>query len=81
MAYRLAENLAVNVKRELQARGWTQTYLAELCGWAPPRITDILRGDLDYRLATVEKLATAFGVPPASLVLPPTEVFSEKISE
>ena len=79
MATRLAEFLAANTKREMVARGWTQAHLAELCDWPPARISEILRGDLNYRLATLETLAKALAVSPASLILPPAEEILEKI--
>ena len=70
---RLSEALAANVRREMEARGWTQAELARRCGWAPARITEVLSGDFNYRFATAEKLAEAFGVQPVALLLTPAE--------
>jgi transcriptional regulator with XRE-family HTH domain len=73
----LPEVLAANVRRELDARGWSQSELARRCGWKPPQITEILKGNLNYRLATVQRLAEIFGVSPASLLIAPPEESSE----
>ena len=72
----MAEALAANVQREMEARGWSRSELARRCGWAPARITEILKGNLNYRLATVEALAKVFGADGASgayLLIPPSE--------
>ena len=73
---RLSEALAANVRRELEARGWSQSELARKCEWAPSRVTEVLNGKLDYRFATAEKLAEVFGVQPVALFLPPAETAS-----
>lgn len=76
--------LAGNVRRELDARGWSQAELAKRCGWAPPRVNEVLTGRFDPRLGTIEKLAAAFSVPPSSLITPAVPVpikTREEISE
>ncbi len=76
---KMCEYLAQNVRREMKARGWTQTQLAEMCGWPPPRITEVLRGENNYRLSAIETLAEAFDVNPTVLLIPPAEKTSKKI--
>ncbi len=61
--------LASNIRRELDARGWTQSKLAEKCEWPPARISEILAGKFNLRLGTIETIAAAFSVPVSSLLL------------
>lgn len=68
----MQKTLTENVLRELHARGWTRSDLAEKCGFAPARITELLQGRSDPRLGTVEKIATALGVPVSHLLTPLT---------
>lgn len=70
----MMDALSANVRREMTARRWTQTELAHRCNWPPSRVTEILQGRFDPRLGTVEKLAAAFEIPPANLLMPPVEV-------
>ena len=70
----MLEILAGNVRREMEARGWTQTHLAKECNWPPSRITEILQGKFDPRLGTIERLAKAFGVPTSVLLTAPVEI-------
>lgn len=77
----MLEALAANIKRELAVRHWTQTKLAEKCGWPPSRITEILQGRFDPRLGTIEKLASAFQIPTPNLLMHPPQVTQKKISE
>lgn len=62
-----------NVLRELETRGWNRSKLAEKCKWPPARITEILGGKRDFRLGTMEKIANAFGLTVASLLIPLVE--------
>ncbi len=62
-----------NVLRQLKIRGWNRSRLAEKCKWPPPRITEILSGKRDFRLGTMEKIADAFELSLASLLIPPIE--------
>ncbi len=80
--------LASNVRRELDARGWTQTKLATECEWPPARISELLAGKFDPRLGTIETIAAAFSVPLSSLLSPsmpapiePKEEISGNLSE
>ena len=72
------EVLAYNVQRELDARGWTQVKLAAESKLPQPRISEILRGKIDHRLGTVEKLADAFGITVSALLMLPAEWPSRK---
>lgn len=64
----LTEVLAENLRRELRNRQWSQSELARQCGWPPARINEIMRGKLDPRLGTVEKVAEALEVAVAALL-------------
>jgi len=66
----LQKTLGENVLRELQARGWTRTDLAEKCGWPPSRVTELIQGRFDPRLGTVEKIAVALDIPVSHLLTP-----------
>ena len=70
------ENLATNIRRELDARGWTQAELARRCGWPQPRVAEILNCRYSPRIATVDVVANAFGLPTSALLLPPAENLS-----
>jgi transcriptional regulator with XRE-family HTH domain len=72
-----ADAFVANVLREMQARGWNRSKLAEECNWPPPRITEILGKKRDFQLGTMETIADAFGVTVASLLIPRVEI-SEK---
>lgn len=67
----LKETLAENLRRELVSRQITKSELARRCGWAPPRITELLTGRYSPTLDTVERVAEALGVLPGTLLLPP----------
>ena len=47
-------------------------------GLPQPRIAEVVSGRYNYRFATLEKIADAFGVVPAVLLLPPAEKTDEK---
>jgi len=68
---------ALNVRREIDARGWTQAKLADEAKLPQPRIAEILSGRFNYRLATVERIADALGIVPGILLLPPAEKIEE----
>ncbi len=69
-----ADAFVVNVLREMDARGWNRSKLAEECKWPPARITEILGKKRDLRLGTMEKIADAFGLTVASLLIPQVEI-------
>jgi transcriptional regulator with XRE-family HTH domain len=66
----LQKTLAENLLRELQARGWTKSELAERCKWPPSRVSELLAGRFDPRLGTVEKIALALDIPVSHLLTP-----------
>lgn len=63
------EILAANIQSEMDARGWNQSELAAKCGLPQPRISEILSGEYDHRLGTVDKIAKAFGIPSSALLV------------
>lgn len=67
---RLGTRLVVarNVIRLRLQRGWTQARLADEMGVRQPRIAQIESAGANFRLDTLDALATAFGVAPASLL-------------
>lgn len=72
----LTDSFSVNVRREMDARGWSQLDLSEKSGIAQSYISGILKGNFASRFTTVEKIATAFGVHPSALLLPPLDEHS-----
>lgn len=59
-----------NIRSQRVARGWSQTHLAEKAGLSQPRIAEIEGGRFDQRTATIDKIADALNVSPASLMVP-----------
>lgn len=55
--------LAENVQAIRRAKGMTQETLAAECEMSRPRISEIESGDFNPSIETVEKIATALGVP------------------
>lgn len=64
------EVIAENVRRERAARHWTQMDLAEKAGVHHPRIAEIEAAKSSPRSDTIDKLADAFGIAPATLLTP-----------
>ena len=58
------------LRRELQARGWTQEELADILGCSAQTITEIVRGTTQITPETAVALGTAFGTSPRVLVEP-----------
>jgi len=56
------------VRDLLAARGWRQTEAAERAGISPQRLHDILTDRGSPTVATLEHLATAWGVAPRRLL-------------
>ena len=52
------------IKRELDARGWTQKDLAEIMGRPPQAVSEIVRGRKQIMPETALQLAAAFGTSP-----------------
>jgi len=52
------------IKRELDARGWTQKDLAEIMGRPPQAVSEIVRGRKQITPETALQLAAAFGTSP-----------------
>lgn len=60
--------LARNVLRLRNQRGWTQGQLARTLGVTQPRVAEIEAGWVSVRTDTIDRLADAFNVEPASLL-------------
>jgi len=60
--------LQVRVRQERQRRGWTQRQLSERSGVPQPTISRIEAGVRKLDLEALERIATAFGVPPLRLL-------------
>jgi transcriptional regulator with XRE-family HTH domain len=67
------QTLAANIRRELKARKWRQSDLAEKLKWPQSRVAEVLNSDHSPRLDTVEVIANAFGVTPSALLMPVSE--------
>lgn len=65
-----AKIFASNVRRMIAQLGLTHDEVAHRAGMKPPRISEILRGDKDPRLGTVDRIARALGVPMLTLLHP-----------
>jgi transcriptional regulator with XRE-family HTH domain len=65
----LVSVVASNVRRLRAARGWSQEDLAHHCGLHRTYVGAIERGERNLTLATLERLAAAFGVAPTDLLL------------
>lgn len=66
--------LAENVRRLRVERGWSQQMLAEAVGVTQGAISQIENGSTGPRMATLERLAVALNVEPASLLIPHQEL-------
>lgn len=64
-------NLAINVNRLRNERGWTQEKLAREAGMKQPRIAEIERGDANPQLDTITRVAMALGVNDGDLLVDP----------
>jgi transcriptional regulator with XRE-family HTH domain len=64
----LVRHFGLGVRECREARGWSQERLAEHAGLNRSYIGEIERGAVTASLATVAKLARAFGLPASSLV-------------
>ena len=64
------ETLTANIRRELRARKWRQSDLADRLKWPQSRVAEVLNSDHNPRLDTVEAIANAFGVSTSALLLP-----------
>ncbi|TDV17243.1 helix-turn-helix domain-containing protein [Paraburkholderia caballeronis] len=65
----LVRDFGVIVRRLREARGWSQEQLAEHAGLNRSYVGEIERGTVIASIVTVEKLARAFGVSIADLLL------------
>ena len=68
-----AEILAANLRRQMMARGWSQTKLASVSGVKQPNLSRILGSLDDVRIGTVDKIAKALGCSMAELLMPVDE--------
>jgi XRE family transcriptional regulator, regulator of sulfur utilization len=64
-------DLAINVWRVREERGWTQQQLAQRAGIKQPRIAEIERSDANPTLLTISRIAHALGVTPDRLLVNP----------
>jgi len=80
----LRKTLAENLRRELAARGMSQSDLARLLGVAPARVNQILHAVNSTTVDSIERIAAVIGIPAASLLIPHDPHFgvdSENFSE
>jgi len=71
------QNIAINLRRLMETRGYTQTALAKATGASQSRISQVLRG---YHMAgggLLARIAEVFDVSVDRLVGPPPEEFAE----
>ena len=65
----LIETFGRNVRQTRKSKGWTQEQLAFEAGVKRAYLSEIENGQRNVSLDVVEKLATALGVSPDSLML------------
>jgi len=73
---RTKRNIASNVARLLEDRGWTQTQLADATGENQPRISQIVHGVHMPGAGLLARIAEAFDVSIDRLVADPPEPIS-----
>lgn len=64
------ELMVANVRREMKARGLTQTQLAGLCGWPQARLAEVLNSEHRPRVDTLDVIARALDTTPSALLMP-----------
>jgi XRE family transcriptional regulator, regulator of sulfur utilization len=72
----LVESFGIAVRRQREARGWSQERLSELADLNRSYVGEIERGRVIASLVTVEKLAHALGLTPHALVQ-----FAEQVNQ
>lgn len=63
-----------NLKKIREAKGLSQTALADLCGWGQSRIGNYERGSNSIDIPSAKELAKALGVNVADILIPSSEV-------
>ena len=74
------ENIAANITRLLDARGWNQQDLADATGESKMTISNIVRGNYLTNAGTVARIAEALDVTVDRLISAPPEKISSKRS-
>lgn len=64
----LNQILAANIRRLREKQGWSQEDCAEKCGLHRTYIGAVERGERNITIATLERIASAFGIPPVDLL-------------
>ena len=64
------ETVAENVQRNRVSKGWTQTRLAQEAGVAQARIAELEAGRYEPRTDTIDRIAIALEIAPATLLIP-----------
>ena len=74
----LRQIIARNILRERTVRGWSQAELARRSNRNQARISELEAGQVNHRIDTIEAVASAFGVPVASIMMPDRQTNSRK---
>jgi transcriptional regulator with XRE-family HTH domain len=64
----LTRILAANIRRLRETQGWSQEDCAEKCGLHRTYIGAVERGERNITIATLERIAAAFEIPPIDLL-------------
>ena len=68
--YEPMTTLSQNIKRLMAQARWTQTDVADACGWTQPDVSKLLSGKANPTLETLELVASIFDVPVYELLTP-----------
>ncbi len=69
----LRKTFSENLKRQIEDRKILKIELARACNFAPSRVTEMLSGNVNVSVDTIETVAKALNIPPIALLLPAPE--------
>lgn len=61
-------NIKRSIKRGLEMNGENQKWLCDQTGWLPSYVSMLATGDKGGSVATIKRLADAFGVPASEFI-------------
>src|SRR5690554_6381557 len=76
---RKATRISLRVLDALDEKGWSQAQLARALEVTPQQVTDIVKGENDFKLSTVSKLEAVLGIQLQVVLAPDEQVMSEEM--